>query len=149
MEGKIDIESASGEGSTFCLTAVFGMPISLPPAVPKTAPLAGRSVLVVDDNVANSAALADTMRSWGMIAQAVPGGYEALAAMLQRSADAPPFDMILVDAQMPGMDGAALARTIRQDPDLAKIPLIMMGAASTARGRDYSDLWLSKPVRPS
>jgi len=62
--------------------------------------------------------------------------------------------VILVDAQMPGMDGVTLARTIRLDPDLAKTPLIMMGAAkkaeaSTARGRDGSDCWLSKPIKPS
>jgi two-component system, sensor histidine kinase and response regulator len=130
MEGKIDIESASGEGSIFYLTAVFGLPTAAAAQqIPRISPLAGLSALVVDDNATNRAALVDTMRSWGMIADAVHGGDEALAALRQRSAGTQPFDVILVDAQMPSMDGATLARTIGLDPDLAKTSLIMMGAA--------------------
>jgi PAS domain S-box-containing protein len=147
MEGKIDIESVSGEGSTFYLTAVFGLPTASAGAeILRTSPLAGRSALIVDDNATNRAALADTMLSWGMIADAVQGGDEALTALRQRSAGTQPFDVILVDAQMPGMDGATLARTIRLDPRLAKTPLIMMGGA---RERDGSGHWLSKPIKPS
>ena len=154
MEGKIDIESVSGEGSIFYLTAVFGIQASLPAEIPDTLPLAGRCALVVDDNATNRAALANTMRGWGMIADVAASGDEALAAMRQRSAGTQPFDVILVDAQMPGMDGPALARTIRLDPGLAKTPLIMMGAvrkaeAPTAREREDSDHWLSKPIKPS
>ena len=94
------------------------------------------------------------MQLWGVIAHAVWSGDEALAAMRQRSAGTRLFDVILVDVQMPGMDGATLARTIRLDPGLAKTPLIMMGAvrkaeASTARGKDESEHWLSKPIKPS
>ena len=94
------------------------------------------------------------MRSWGMIADAVHGGDEALAALRQRSAGTQPFDVILVDAQMPSMDGATLARTIGLDPDLWKTSLIMMGAAKKAEGsmvreRDGSDHWLNKPIKPS
>jgi DNA-binding NarL/FixJ family response regulator len=74
------------------------------------------------------------MRSWGMIADAVQGGDEALTALRQRSAGTQPFDVLLVDAQMPGMDGATLARTIRLDPRLAKTPLVMMGVA---RGKGW------------
>jgi two-component system sensor histidine kinase/response regulator len=147
MEGKIDIESVSGEGSTFYLTAVFGLPTaSAGEEILRTSPLAGRSALIVDDNATNRAALADMMRSWGMIADAVQGGDEALTALRQRSAGTQPFDVLLVDAQMPGMDGATLARTIRLDPRLAKTPLVMMGVA---RERDGSGHWLSKPIKPS
>jgi PAS domain S-box-containing protein len=155
MEGKIDIESASGEGSIFYLTAVFGLPTAAAAQqIPRISPLAGLSALVVDDNATNRAALVDTMRSWGMIADAVHGGDEALAALRLRSAGTQPFDVILVDAQMPSMDGATLARTIGLDPDLAKTSLIMMGAAKKAEGsmvreRDGSDHWLNKPIKPS
>ena len=122
--------------------------------IPRISPLAGLSALVVDDNATNRAALVDTMRSWGMIADAVHGGDEALAALRLRSAGTQPFDVILVDAQMPSMDGATLARTIGLDPDLAKTSLIMMGAAKKAEGsmvreRDGSDHWLNKPIKPS
>ncbi len=155
MQGKIDIESVAGEGSIFYLTAVFGLPTAdAAQQTPRTSPLAGRSALVVDDNATSRAALADTMRSWGMIADAVHGGDEALAALRQRSAGTRPFDVILIDAQMPGMDGDTLARTIALDPDLARTPVIMMGAAkrtgaSTERERHGSGHWLSKPIKPS
>jgi two-component system sensor histidine kinase/response regulator len=162
MKGKIDFESVSGEGSTFCLTAVFGIPAAFTPEPPEISPLAGRSALIVDDNASNCAALAGAMRSWGMSVHALGSGAEALAAMRRRSVDTPLFEVILVDAQMPGMDGLTLARTIRCDPRLAKTPLIMMGttkkysATSTSRGRDFafhefddSGPWLSKPIRPS
>jgi len=154
MEGKIDFESVSGQGSTFCLIAVFGTPATLPAEISETSPLAGRSALVVDDNATNRAAVADAMRSWRMIAQAVPDGHEALAAMRRRSTDKQPFDVVLVDVQMPGMDGPTLARLIRFDPDLAKTPLIMMGATrksatSGIPGGDDCNQWLSKPTRPS
>ena len=154
MNGKIDLESAAGEGSTFSLTAVFDMPATFPKETPDTLPLAGRSVLVVDDSATNRDVLAARMRSWGMIADVVPGGYEALAAMLQRSTATPPYDVILVDAEMPAMDGPTLAHTIRSDPVLAKTPLIMMGAAtkserSTTHNGDDGERWLTKPVRPS
>ncbi len=156
MKGKIDVESAPGKGSTFYFTAVFGLPVAMAAIskTSKTLPLAGRRVLVVDDNAANRAALAESMRSWGMIARAVGSGNEALAAMRRPSAGAHPFDVLVVDAEMPGMDGPALARTIRPDPGLAKTPLIMMGSAkksetSTTRGREDCDRWLSKPIKPS
>ena len=110
-------------------------------------------MLIVDDNAANRDALAEQMRSWGMVADAVPGGDEALAAIRRRPLSAA-FDVIVVDATMPGMDGNTLANAIRSDPSLAKTPLIMMGAAkkaetSPARNEDDCEHWLSKPVRPS
>ena len=85
MNGKIDFESAAGEGSTFSLTAVFDMP-----RCPPSADLCDRlrspaaRVLIIDDNAANRDALAEQMRSWRMIADAVQGGDEALAAIRRR-----------------------------------------------------------------
>ena len=153
-KGKIDLESVSGKGSMVYFTAVFGTPIALAAGLSKTLPLAGRCALVVDDNATNRAALANAMRSWGMIAHTAASGNEALAVMRRRSTDKQPFDVIMVDAQMPGMDGSTLARSIRSDPGLAKAPLIMMGAVeksetSTTWGRGDCDHWLSKPIRPS
>jgi two-component system, sensor histidine kinase and response regulator len=154
MEGKIDVESVSGAGSTFSLTAVFGAPTAPPAQVPKSLPLAGRCALVVDDNATSRAAVTDTMHSWGMIVDAVESGEAALAAMRRGSAGAQPFEMIMVDTQMPGMDGPTLARKIRSDSALAKTPLVMMGASKKceASAAGYSDEFehrLSKPIRPS
>ena len=81
-----------------------------------------------------------------------PGGDEALAAIRRRPLSAA-FDVIVVDATMPGMDGNTLANAIRSDPSLAKTPLIMMGAAKKAETsppvRKTMEHWLTKPVRPS
>ena len=153
MNGKIDFESAAGNGSTFSLTSIFELPISLPIQTPAISPLAGRSVLIVDDNAANRDALAEQMRSWGMIADAMRSGDEALAAIRRRPMGTA-FDAIVVDARIPGVDGNTFANAIRSDPGLAKTPLIMMGAAkksetSPARNGDGCEHWLSKPVRPS
>ncbi|MGZ6228273.1 MAG: response regulator [Candidatus Binataceae bacterium] len=153
MNGKIDFESAAGGGSTFSLTAVFDMPAILPAQTSAMSLLAGRSVLIIDDNAANRDALAEQMRSWRMIADAVQGGEEALAAIRRRPLGTA-FDVIVVDAKMPGLDGNTFANALRSDPGLAKTPLIMMGAAkksetSTARNGDDCEHWLSKPVRPS
>ncbi|HVB79598.1 MAG TPA: response regulator [Candidatus Binataceae bacterium] len=155
MQGKIDFESVSGEGSAFCLTAVFGTPTAPSAEAPKPLPLAGRYALVVDDNTTSRAALTDTMRSWEMIVDAVGSGDEALAAMRRGFAGTQPFEVIMVDTQMPGMDGPTLARTIKSDPSFAKTPIILMGvlkknsAASAIRDSDDFDHWLSKPIKPS
>jgi two-component system, sensor histidine kinase and response regulator len=153
MKGKIELESAVGEGSLFYFSAVFELPQVPSPEVSETVPLAGRSALVVDDNAANRVVLAEAMRSWGMDIGSAASGVEALDALRRRSLETP-FDVILVDAQMPGMDGLTLARTIGLDPDLAKTPLIMMGAMKRSEtvsmtGNNDSSHWLSKPIRPS
>ena len=153
MNGKLELESVAGEGSLFYFSAVFDLPQALSPEVSKAIPLAGRTALVVDDNAANRVVLADAMRSWGMDIGSAASGIEALEALRRRPADMP-FDVIMVDAQMPGMDGLALARTIGLDLDLAKTPLIMMGAMKRSEtvsmtGQNDSSNWLSKPIRPS
>ena len=89
-----------------------------------------------------------------MIVDAVESGEAALAAMRRGSVGAQPFEMIMVDTQMPGMDGLTLARKIRSDSALAKTPLVMMGASKKcgASAAGYSDEFehrLSKPIRPS
>jgi PAS domain S-box-containing protein len=153
MKGNIELESAVGEGSLFYFNAVFDLPQAPSPEVAETAPLAGRCALIVDDNAANRVVLAAAMGSWGMVIGCAASGLEALEALRSRAADTP-FDVIMVDAQMPGMDGLTLARKIGLDSDLAKTPLIMMGAMKRSEtvsmaGQNDSGNWLSKPIRPS
>jgi len=154
MKGKIDLESSAAAGSKFSFTAVFGKPDAATATVFHPSRFSGRRVLIVDDNATSRNALVDLTRSWGMIADSASGGDEALVAMHSRAVDAQAYDVILVDGQMPGMDGPTLARKIRILPGLAGIPLIMLGVAekvtSSARGdADDCERWLSKPLRPS
>ena len=154
MHGKIEIESEPGKGSTFSFAASFGRPAAPPAREPKDAQLAGMRALVVDDNATNCAVVANTLKSWGMLAETASSGDLALAAMRRCAAENRPCRVAIVDAEMPGMDGSALARAIKSDPALSKTRLLLMSpvgesAAATARRREDFDGWLTKPVRPS
>ena len=119
MGGDIAVESAPGRGSAFVFTAVLGLgaPAQLPeeavgrtdtPAVGPDPALAGLRVLVVDDHNANRILLNDILREDGAEARLAAGGPEALA--LLRKA---PSDLLLLDLQMPGMDGVEVVRRVR------------------------------------
>jgi PAS domain S-box-containing protein len=154
MKGKIDLESAPDKGSTFYFSAAFDLPLIPALGVSKSLGLNGRRVLIVDDNATTCSALAEATRSWGMVAHTATSGNEALAALRCRSTDSPPFDVVVMDAHMPGMDGLTLSRMIELDSDLAKTPLILMGnvrnyEAFPPRATDDCGLWLSKPIKPS
>jgi CheY-like chemotaxis protein len=89
-----------------------------------------------------------------MVAESAASTDQALAAMRQRAAEVRPYQVVIVDAEMPRMDCPALARAIRSDPALSKTPLLLMSpvgeiAACAARRRKAFDGWVTKPVRPS
>jgi CheY-like chemotaxis protein len=154
MHGKIEIESERGKGSLFYFTARFGRP-DIPPELVSDAPrLEGLRALVVDDNATNRAVVADTLQSRVMVADTAASGSEALVMMRRSVTEDRPYRLAIIDAEMPEMDGAALAHAIRSDPSLAKTRLLLMSpvgesAACTARRRKNFDGWLTKPVRPS
>jgi two-component system sensor histidine kinase/response regulator len=108
----------------------------------------------VDDNATNGAVIARTLQSWAMVAETATSGTEALAAIRRCVADHQPYQIAIVDTEMPGMDGPAFAHALRTDPALEKTRLLLMSpvgqsAASAARYRKDFDGWLTKPVRPS
>jgi two-component system sensor histidine kinase/response regulator len=154
MSGTIEIESEPGRGSTFYFTASFGRPSGSPAVALKGPRLAGRHTLVADDNATSRATIANTLRSWAMVADTAASGEEALAAMHRQAANGTPYEIAIVEAEMAGMDGGELARKIRAAPDLAKARLLLMSpvgqsARLAARDRKDFDGWLTKPVRPS
>jgi CheY-like chemotaxis protein len=154
MNGKIEIESEPGKGSLFHFTARFGGPSKASPPKSSGRRLEGQRALVVDDNATSRATVAETLRSWAMVAGNAASGHDALAAMRRGAAEKRPYKVAIIDAEMPGMDGAALAHAIRSDPLLAKAKLLLMSpvgesAACAASRRVEFDGWLTKPVRPS
>ncbi|HBH03286.1 MAG: hypothetical protein A2W08_07805 [Candidatus Rokubacteria bacterium RBG_16_73_20] len=152
MDGRLWVESAAGEGSTFHLTARFGVaPTSTDAERRDTSILADVSVLIVDDNPTIRRVLVEMVAAWGMRAAAVGSGDVALAA-LERSHDAgTPFAIVLLDLQM-SEAAIAVAQAIRERPFLARATIGMLSTVdrSLDAGPGLTmSAYLRKPVNHS
>jgi CheY-like chemotaxis protein/HPt (histidine-containing phosphotransfer) domain-containing protein len=152
MGGRMTVESEPDRGSTFRFTAVLGV-ADAPPAPPLDPEcVRGLPVLVVDDNATNRRILAETLTGWEMRPTCVEGGEQALAALEQAHKAGTPFALVLLDAQMPGLDGFMLAERIKQRPELGVATVMMLSSAgqpgSMARRRELGIAsHLTKPVK--
>jgi signal transduction histidine kinase/CheY-like chemotaxis protein len=155
MGGTIGVESTPGQGSTFWFTVRLARRLAPAAAADATLPeLQGRRVLCVDDHAINRAILEAQLSAWGMHVDCVADGPAALARLRDAHADGQPYDLAVLDYQMPEMDGLELARTIKANPALAPMRLVMLssvnqhgqGAAAQQAGIALS---LTKPVRQS
>ncbi len=149
MGGTMWVDSVVGEGSTFHfsirVTAVFNHQQS---SIEKdSSKLAGKRLLIVDDNETNRFILERQAQSWEMTTRSTEFGSEALNWL--KSGEK--FDIIVTDMHMPEMDGLTLAAHIHRIPGYQKTPLIML----TSLGQQVSDsrhtlldAYLTKPVKP-
>jgi PAS domain S-box-containing protein len=153
MGGEIGAQSEEGRGSEFWFTARFAKQADRPRT--ESLPLAdirGTHLLIVDDNATNRGVLMAQLQAWGVRSEAVPDSDAALQE-LRRAKDAgDPFRAAMVDMQMPGMDGAALARVIKAEDALRETRLVLMtsvGQRGDARKMDEIGFaaYLTKPVR--
>ena len=148
MGGTLSVESEEGRGSTFHLDIVARE--AAPPAgqEPDEAPLAGKRLLVVDDNATNREIVRRLAESWDMVVELVEHPTEALA----RIRGGEPFDIAVLDMSMPEMDGLELAREIRRSEEQAGLPLLLLtsiGRLREARGASAFSAQLAKPVKSS
>ncbi|MBI4761104.1 MAG: response regulator [Chloroflexi bacterium] len=149
MGGTIWVESQEGKGSTFHFTIQAELASGTASLFPRQAQptLAGRRLLVVDDNATNRLILQKHASSWGMSVSTAASGKEALQHIEHER-----FDLMILDMQMPEMDGLTLAQEIRKHPAAAQTPLIML----TSLGRKPEGVesvsfsaFLSKPIKTS
>jgi two-component system, sensor histidine kinase and response regulator len=131
MGGSIWVVSEPGSGSTFSFTVWFGLSEATARKVVPSR-LGSLKVLVVDDNAAAREVLQEHLRAIGAEIELVASGTEAIVAVRHADADRP-FDVLLLDWRMPGLDGVETARRIRTDGSLKSMPAIVI---ITAFGRE-------------
>ncbi len=153
MGGQIWVESEVGKGSRFHFTARFGRSEGSSTKNARADPslLRHLEVLVVDDNATNRRILQEILGSWNARPTLVESGPAALATMRAARRAGRPFSLVLLDSQMPEMDGFELARRIREDPALATATLMMLTSSDrqgdTERCRQLGIArYITKPV---
>jgi PAS domain S-box-containing protein len=169
MGGEAGVDSTPGRGSTFWFTAALANPASAataaspgapeaarPAASPATGALAGSAVLLVEDNAFNQQVARELLEDAGAQVLVAGNGSEALALMHAREAKegkGRPFDCVLMDVQMPVMDGFEATRRIRADARLKDTCVIAMTANAGLEDQARClaagmDEFVTKPVAP-
>lgn len=154
MHGTIDLESEPGKGSEFSFTARFSEDTQKTGSshLPIPGELSGKSVLVVDDNEVNRHLLMRLLPLWGMKPLAVVDGFEALQVVQETAKGSKAFHIILLDQNMPGMDGYEVASHIRSMPLPEQPPMLILTSSPSAADQERSTKLgiaqrLSKPLR--
>lgn len=153
MDGVIDHQADAQGGATQAFTVrVSPRPAPPPVAPPRFISLAGRRVLCVDDQPVSRRVLLERLRGWNLLVETADEAHAALTRIKVASAAGVPFELVIIDLRLPGVDGLSLARLIKADPALGQTRLVLLtgyparGQAELAHEAGI-DAYLQKPVR--
>lgn len=155
MGGQIGVESTLGQGATFWFVINLQKqpePTPIHQATPED--IRGLRVLIIDDNETNRKILTHQLHAWSLHSDAVKSGKEALQILREAAGTGEPYQLGLLDFNMPEMDGIELAHEIKADPTIQNLPLILLtssgerGDAEKSRQAGIA-AYLSKPVKQS
>ena len=152
MGGSVGIVSRPGHGSTFWCTAHFAKQTTYTLAIVPSAELAGRRVLILDDNESNRVILHHLVTGWGMVADQAQDADSAIALLEQQAEKGLSYDVAIVDMLMPGKDGLQFAKEMKAHPVGSLVRLVILtsliqrGHAELARQAGFV-AYLTKPIR--
>jgi signal transduction histidine kinase/CheY-like chemotaxis protein len=128
MGGEIDLKSMPGEGTTITVNAQFDVsPGSQPaPPSPSEEDLHGMPTLIIDDNATNRKILSELTRQWKMKPHTCDSGESGLRELSRAASEGYPYHLLLLDEQMPGMDGMEVLDRIRRNPALESVVIMML-----------------------
>lgn len=152
MGGDIKVESKVGKGSTFWFDIDLPIYGELSPQKKVPTNVSGSRVFIIDDNHVNRTILTEQMLAWQFDSAAAKSGAEALAVLKETARRNISVDAIILDYQMPHMNGVAVVEHIRNDDALKHIPIIMLTSVSELEnGKTFSSLdiqaHLTKPAK--